>query len=209
MERKIIFRDLEKRDEKDIENIIIEAWNYNRFCSPATAKKMAKVFLSSCLTNQTYKQVAILDDRAIGVIMAKNNKAHKCPIKYKIKQIISIISLYLSKEGRKVSKIFSSVSEIDKELLKEIKKEYQGEVAFFAISKSARGKGIGKKMFQDVLKYMKLENVQDFYLFTDTSCNYGFYEHQGMNRNNEKSKSFYIEGKETEMTFYIYDYVIK
>ncbi len=208
MEKEIVFRKFKKEDSKIIEEIIIEAWNYNDLCSPKTAHKMAKVFLSSCLANQTYTQVALLNNEPIGVIMAKDIKSHKCSLKYKLKQAFAIISLYLSKEGRNTSKIFSSVSEIDKELLNECKKEYEGEVAFFAISRKARGKGIGKKMFSDMLEYMKSQNINKFYLFTDTSCNYGFYEHQGMNRCTEKSQNFVIKGKEAKMIFFIYDYYI-
>lgn len=208
MEREIVFREFQKGDSKTIEEIIIEAWNYNDLCSSKTAHKMAKVFLSSCLANQTYTKVALLSNKPIGVIMAKDIKLHKCPLKYKLKQAFAIMSLYLSKEGRNTSKIFSSVNEIDKDLLKECKKEYGGEVAFFAISSAARGKGIGKKMFSFMLEYMKSQNINNFYLFTDTSCNYGFYEHQGMNRCTEKSQSFVIKGKEANMTFFIYDYYI-
>lgn len=209
MEKEIVFREFQKKDSKIIEEIIIEAWKYNDLCSSKTAHKMAKVFLSSCLTNQTYTRVALLNNQPIGVIMAKDIKSHKCPLKYRIKQACAIISLYLSKEGRNTSKIFSNVNEIDEELLNKCKKEYGGEVSFFAISSKARGKGIGKKMFGDMLNYMKSKNINNFYLFTDTSCNYGFYEHQGMNRCNEKSQKFVIKGKEAKMTFFIYDYCIK
>ena len=206
MKEEIIFREFKKEDSKMIEEIIIEAWKYNDLCSSKTAHKMAKVFLSSCLTNQTYTRVALLNNKPIGVIMAKDIKSHKCPLKYKLKQAFAIISLYLFKEGRNTSKIFSNVDEIDKELLKECKKEYEGERAFFAISSKARGKGIGKRMFEDMVEYMKSKNINNFYLFTDTSCNYGFYEHQGMNRCAEKSQNFVIKGKEAKMTFFIYDY---
>lgn len=206
MEKEIVFREFQKKDSKIIEEIIIEAWNYNELCSPKTAHKMAKVFLSSCLTNQTYTRVALLNNKPIGVIMAKDIKSHKCPLKYKLKQAFSIISLYLSKEGRNTSKIFSNVDEIDRELLNECKKKYEGELAFFAISSKARGKGVGKKMFSNMLKYMKTKNINNFYLFTDTSCNYGFYEHQGMKKCAEKSQKFKIKGKTAKMTFFIYDY---
>ena len=209
MKEEIIFREFKKEDSKIIEEIIIEAWHYNDLCSSKTARKMAKVFLSSCLTNQTYTQVALLNNQPIGIIMAKDSKTHKCPFKYRIKQIVDIISLYLSKEGRQTSKIFSSVSSIDQELLNECTKKYEGEVAFFAISSKARGKGIGKRMFSNMLEYMKSQNIKDFYLYTDTSCNYGFYEHQGMIKRKEKSKTFFIQGKEAKMTFFIYDYCIK
>ena len=208
MKEEIIFREFQEEDSKIIEEIIIEAWHYNELCSSKTAHKMAKVFLSSCLTNQTYTQIALLDNQPIGIIMAKDIKKHKCPLKYKIRQVFDIMSLYLCKEGRETSKIFSSVDEIDKKFLENSKKKYDGEVAFFAISSKARGKGIGKKMFCNMLEYMKLQNINDFYLFTDTTCNYGFYEHQGMNRCDEKSKTFLIHGKEAKMTFFLYDYII-
>jgi len=208
MKEEIIFREFKKEDSKIIEEIIIEAWHYNNLCSSKTARKMAKVFLSSCLTNQTYTQVALLNNQPIGIIMAKNSKIHRCPFKYRIKQIRDIISLYLSTEGRQTSKIFSSVNSIDEELLNECTKKYEGEVAFFAISSKARGKGIGKRMFSNMLEYMKSQNIKDFYLYTDTSCNYGFYEHQGMIKRKEKSKTFFIQGKEAKMTFFIYDYCI-
>lgn len=208
MKEEIIFREFKKEDSKIIEEIIIEAWHYNDLCSSKIARKMAKVFLSSCLTNQTYTQVALLNNQPIGIIMAKNSKIHRCPFKYRIKQIRDIISLYLSTEGRQTSKIFSSVNSIDEELLNECTKKYEGEVAFFAISSKARGKGIGKRMFSNMLEYMKSQNIKDFYLYTDTSCNYVFYEHQGMIKRKEKSKTFFIQGKEAKMTFFIYDYCI-
>ena len=208
MKEEIIFREFKKEDSKIIEEIIIEAWHYNDLCSSKIARKMAKVFLSSCLTNQTYTQVALLNNQPIGIIMAKNSKIHRCPFKYRIKQIRDFISLYLSTEGRQTSKIFSSVNSIDEELLNECTKKYEGEVAFFAISSKARGKGIGKRMFSNMLEYMKSQNIKDFYLYTDTSCNYGFYEHQGMIKRKEKSKTFFIQGKEAKMTFFIYDYCI-
>ena len=53
---------------------------------------------------------------------------------------------------------------------------------------------------------MKQEKLKEFYLFTDTSCNYGFYEHQGMKRRLEKEHIFNIKGQQAVMKFFIYDY---
>ena len=55
---------------------------------------------------------------------------------------------------------------------------------------------------------MKEQKLNTFYLFTDTSCNYGFYEHQGMIRKGEKNYTFNMNGQSAEMNFFIYDYVI-
>ena len=102
-------------------------------------------------------------------------------------------------------KTFESVNHIDKDLIKEADCTYEGEVAFFAVSSRARGKGIGKELFRSLLDYMKSQNLKNFYLFTDTSCNYGFYEHQGMLRRGQKDTIFHINGEQATMSFFLYD----
>lgn len=202
----ITFREYQKEDFKMLVNIIRETWHYDEFSSPKTAVKLARVFLSSCLTNHTFSRVALLNDKPIGIILVKNTATHKCPLKYRLKQMKSILSLYLSKEGRKVSKIFGSVNGIDKQLLADVDKKYPAELALFAIDSSCRGKGIGKKLFNSGLEYLKEQKINEFYLFTDTSCNYGFYEHQGMVRRCERENIFNIKGQQAKMNFFIYDY---
>lgn len=209
MNKDIILRNLQKEDMGALETMICETWHYEDLCSPKTAHKLAKVFLSSCLTIQTYTQVAVQHNTPVGVIMAKNIQTHSCPIIYRIRQACAILSLYLSREGREVSRIFTRVSDIDKQLLKDCRQPYKGELAFFAVSPAARKTGIGKALFSSMLNYMKSQNIENFYLFTDTSCNFGFYEHQGMHRRCEKMESFKIHDKMADMNFFLYDYCVK
>lgn len=199
-------REYQKQDFKAIESIIREAWSYDRFCSPQIASKLARVFLSSCLTNQTFSRVAIMDGVPVGIILGKDIAAHRCPFSYRIKQIGAILSLYISKEGRKTAKIFEDVNGIDQQLLKECGKEYPAELALFAVSSACRGKGIGKRLFACVLDYFKEHKRKEFYLYTDTSCNYGFYEHHGMSRRCERSHSIVLDGQAQDMKFFIYEY---
>lgn len=203
---KIKLREYQKQDFKALETIIRKTWHYDDFSSPKIAVKLARVFLSSCLTNYTFSRVAVVDGNVVGIILANNISKHKCPLSNRLLQIKSILSLYSSKEGRNVSKIFGNVNGIDKQLLNENNKIYPAELALFAVSSSCRGKGIGKILFQSTLDYMKQEKLKEFYLFTDTSCNYGFYEHQGMKRRLEKEHIFNIKGQQAVMKFFIYDY---
>lgn len=205
----ITLRKFQEADTNAVINIIREAWHYDEFSSPKTAHKLAKVFLYSCLTNQTYTQVALQNELPVGIIMGKDILNHKCPFKYRIKQAQAILSLFLSAEGRKVTKIFKNVHDLDTQLLKESRVSEHGELAFFAVSASTRGKGVGKELFQNLLSYMKSQDIGQFYLFTDTSCNYGFYEHQGMVRRGKKEWTFHINEKIEKMEFYIYDYQVK
>lgn len=89
--------------------------------------------------------------------------------------------------------------------MSESNKSYPAELALFAVSSSCRGKGIGKILFQSALEHMDKTGLKEFYLFTDTTCNYGFYEHQGMIRRLEKEHTFNIKGQQRVMNFFIYD----
>ncbi|MDC7289422.1 GNAT family N-acetyltransferase [Blautia schinkii] len=205
MPEEIILRQYRDEDAEALSHIIRRTWNYDQLCSAKTARRLARTYLYSCLTNQTFAVTAVADGKPAGIIMGKNIKTHRCPLKYRLRQITSIAALLSSKEGRSVTNIFKDVDTIDKNLLSQSGINYGGEVSFFAVSPDYRGKGIGKKLYQTLLHYMKTQNISDIYLFTDTTCNYRFYEHQHMNRRCSLSHPFKIGGKESPMTFFLFD----
>lgn len=209
MSEQIVLREYQKADHKALESVVREAWKYDRFCSPKTAAKMAKVYLNSCLINQTFTRVAEINGIPVGIIMGKDIRNHRCPLYLRLAWLRSIIGLLITKEGREISKVFECVQGIDKELLSSCNKDYKGELAFFAISEKCRGKGLGRKLFQTVVDYMNSNDISEFYLFTDTSCNYPFYEHLGLIRRCEKKQVIDVKGQEGDMTFFIYDYQVR
>ena len=80
-----------------------------------------------------------------------------------------------------------------------------GELSFFVLNEAVRGLGIGKQLYNAALTYMRQENIQSFYLFTDISCNYGFYEHCGMQRRGEIDMVAKLSGQQAPMKFFLYD----
>lgn len=55
----IELREYQKQDFKALETIIRETWHYDDFSTSKTAVKLARVFLSSCLTNLNYSRNSI------------------------------------------------------------------------------------------------------------------------------------------------------
>ncbi len=206
MSEHLILREFQKSDRPALENVVRETWQYDRFCSPKTAAKMARLYLDSCLCNQTFTRVAEADGVPVGIIMGKDIRNHTCPLSLRLSWLYSVIGLLITQEGRKISKVFDCVQDINTELISRCKKDYQGELAFFAISEKCRGKGLGRKLFQSVVDYMHTQKISEFYLFTDTSCNYPFYEHLGMHRCGEKKQVIHTHKEDGNMTFFIYEY---
>lgn len=60
---------------------------------------------------------------------------------------------------------------------------------------------MGRELFQTVVDYIKSNSISAFYLFTDTSCNYPFYEHLGLTRCCEKKQVIDVNGEKDDMTF--------
>lgn len=207
MKERIEFREYRIEDRVFLENIIRKTWEYDLFCSKEVARGMASLYLASCLANQTYTRVALLDNEPVGIIMAKNIKKYKGRMGLIFNQFKKALKLYLNKEGRKTLKVFSGINDLDKYLLKERNKDFKGEIAFFAVNEKCRGTGIGKSLFNFAIEYFRNEKIDDFYLYTDDTCNYGFYEHQGLLRCGEKVYEVPIKVK-NKMKFYLYEGVV-
>ena len=205
MENRVILRELKWSDLSALENVIRKTWDYDKFATPETAGKLAKAYLSSCLANQTYTRVAEVNGVTAGVILGKNIEKHRCPLRYRWRQITALCRLLISKEGREILNFYRDVDDIDGQLLKRCDKDYKGEISLFALSPEYRGLGIGKKLFDCLLAYMKSQSIEDFYLYTDTSCNFGFYEHQGMKRQQQYKQLVNLRGQNGNLEFYLND----
>lgn len=209
MDKVVEIRDLRVQDYPKIEEFIGKTWNFQRFCGEATARKLAQYYLSSCLVEQTFTKVATIDDQPIGIIMGNHIQQHKTPLKYRLRLIKSFIQLLFTKEGLKIMSAFKDIANIDEVLLKESPYVYDAELTFFAVDETCRGLGVGKQLHELFLDYLKNEGLTTYYLFTDTDCNFGFYESRGIKRRNEHQHQFNIDHVSLDVDFYLYDNIEK
>lgn len=62
MEEKTVLRDYERKDALFLQDIIRKTWQYDRFCSPGTAKRLSRLYLAGCMANQTFMKVAEVEE---------------------------------------------------------------------------------------------------------------------------------------------------
>lgn len=180
----ITLRPARKEDYPQLENLIRKTWNYDTLSgNPKDARHMSRLYLRSCLTRATYSCVAEADGRVLGVILAHSeNDPVRGRIRRILSQLMSVLLLYSTKTGRQIGRFFGRFDSVDTELLNSSHRTFGGEICLFAIEKEARGAGLGKELFAAALDYLKSRGADSFYLFTDTSCTYQFYEKRGMVR---------------------------
>lgn len=63
---------------------------------------------------------------------------------------------------------------------------YPAEVVLFMLDAAARGLGLGRRLFDQGLETMRGAGADRYFLYTDTTCTYTFYEHRGLRRIGEQ-----------------------
>lgn len=201
----MIYRSVKKTDYPDLAKLISDTWGYQKFCSEKVALLMGKIYLHSCLSNQSYNCVAERGGVPVGVIMGRGKHLTLDALRHSAIRFMNIIRMACSKEGRQVLNLFQGFDKIDQELLESSGRRFDGELSFFAVREDQRGMGIGKTLFSNLLTYMQSIHADNFYLFTDTTCNYPFYERQGLKRYGEKAWSSPLM-PDLKIHFFLYAY---
>lgn len=201
------YRAIKKEDYNDIKELICEGFEFKDFIKDEKfLKEILNLYLNGCLIDSSNSVVAVKDGRVIGIILtkAKLDKTKMTSYKNTISALKSFIKINLVKgENKKSLKTFSKIQKVYKEFIADRKDLYDGSINLFIVSKSARGLGIGKKLLEHSFKYMRKNNCKNIYLYTDTICNYGFYDSQGFKR--VKEKEIDIDDK-NKLNVFLYDY---
>lgn len=206
--KEIQFRELKKEDFPQVKELLYQTWIKKDYGDDKKiADKMSIIFMYELLVRHSFSKVAIHEHRIVGIILGRINKDFnlKENLNYLTKMFFNSLSLILTNNGRKAIKEGIQVNKVNNKLLDKVKDNTDGELVLFAINKQTKGKGIGKKLLGYFYKYMEKEKANNFYLFTDTSCDYEFYDYNGFTR--EEEEKIYFK-KEVE-TYYIYTKNIK
>ncbi|MFR0603333.1 GNAT family N-acetyltransferase [Bifidobacterium pseudolongum subsp. globosum] len=58
----------------------------------------------------------------------------------------------------------------------------QAELELFMVNPDVRGAGVGGALWRQLLAALRSMDVRAFFLHTDSSCDFGFYDHKGLSR---------------------------
>lgn len=184
----IIFEPLSKKYYNDIKKMICYTWHFDKYIP----KKLLKIFINtvfySYLCECNYSQIAVVDNKVAGVILAHTTSRY-FNFRYYMLMIFSALKLTLYSEGRKCFKILKNISVCEKEI-KRSSKINKNQLLLLIVDPNLRNLGIGSALINNLQ-----QKCNKYYLITDTLCNYTFYDRKGFQR--IKTKSFlYFSGLE-------------
>lgn len=205
---KIIYRELTKKDCNTIKNLIGEAFGFNEFIKDKIfLDSVLTSYLQDCILESSFSKVAEKDNKVIGIILGKANKDNTKLLKESsplINDPTELESIMEIKENKSIISEFLKIKDTYTEIIKGRKDDFQGCIQLFIVSKESRGLGIGKTLISHLFNYMRSMNVQSIYLYTDTRCNYKFYDSQNFKLLNEKE--IYFNFLKEKLNVFLYGY---
>ncbi len=75
--------------------------------------------------------------------------------------------------------------ELNERLLAPVRHRVAGELQLFIVTPQAQGKGIGGRLFRGFLEHLRSRGVSSYFLYTDSECDFGFYDAHGLERAGE------------------------
>lgn len=204
----ITYRSYESSDAEAVKHLVDEAFAISRWVkAPRLLKGAKEVYLRTVLAASTWSRVAELNGKVEGVIMGRTHGQPMLPGRWRHRLVTMWNILKLGVIGigeyRSLFQFFSS-NRVYAQLKRSVTVPTTDELTLFAVSAETRGAGIGKSLYQQYLAQLRKYDRDEFYLFTDTRCSYGFYENQGMTRAGSQEMTIYIDGKPEKLGVFLY-----
>lgn len=207
----VILRDVKPQDIKELKEIVKDTWQYEKKVKDTnTLDAMLNILLNKFFEGCSFGKVAVLNNEVVGLILGKVKGEPFIFKDFIIDETQSKIIIDNASEHDKTNiDVFSNIFEDTYKYLISGKEHiYEGCLNLFVVSEKARGMKVGKKLLAELLSYFKEKEVNKFYLFTDTNCNYAFYDHNGFERQKEKYVTFNFYTSPQNVNMFLYDYLV-
>lgn len=209
---KIIYRSIKKQDYNYIGDLIVKVFKLDEYITNNSLLKTIKLhYVYGCLAEATYINIAEIDNKIVGIIMGNSSNDWKFfrQIHFIIFFMMYELKLWLlSYQYKEELASYRRIQQIYKNLLSKHKDEFDGVLTLFLVDEYYRKIGIGYKLLNNLLIYLKKQKTKKIYLYTDNTCNYIFYEKNGFKRIEEDNLSTLKRGKEFNMTIFLYEYLL-
>jgi len=209
----IRYREISKADHARIRKLVSQIWNLERFCSDAKLLESGlRIFLRGCLMTSNYSQIAEEDGEVVGFILGRTDKdysAFRKVFQHLPATVWATLKFVVrNRSQQKIRGFVRVIMTSYKKLLNSVDKRFDGELVLFVVGKRFQGRGIGKTLMNRFFETCRKKELRSIRVFTDTQCNYGFYDHNGFRRLHElETDAQMLEGT-LSLTIFLYEYSV-
>ena len=168
------------KDMKQAVRLLDNEWNLGKKESGATDNICAWIYLMEILEITEHFVYYRENGKLLGFAGYSKNSSKKHTLKKRFYTFVKN-RLYKSKSIKDLNALHEYERNYDY-MPEYLKNRFDGEISMLILDKSLRGKGIGKKMLEDIFDLAKKDNIKNLCIYTDDSCSYYIYETLGFKR---------------------------
>ncbi len=182
----MLIRTLRKSDEEDLRKLIADAWYpKDAFSDQKLRSDLIRLEATFVLVASDWKRVVETEDEVKAVICGRLSR-RRLPFRH-ICRGLGLVGLFLklflrSKASRRALAEEWDYYRVMRRLKRKKSLGRTAECTLFIVHSDLRGKGAGKKLMKELAAKAEQAGKANIHLFTDTSCNYGFYDAYGFDR---------------------------
>lgn len=184
MVSRVIYRPFDEDDFDAVAAILRSIWHTDA-PTPGYASLEACADLAHCLSISTFSQVALIDNEPRGIALARRgNPAAPISGRWRRAEGAFMGRMRLSEPAaaERYRKMTRLTGQFDADMLKSCKLPDTDEITLLAVDKGARGLGMGSVLFDAAASYLAACGAERAFLYTDTDCDWEFYERRGLER---------------------------
>lgn len=202
----VIFRKLCRSDTVAVKHMLEEIWEIDKFTAgdSKTANSIISSILYSDLVNQNYSEVAVLDGKVVGVLLARIKNIGKTHLMWGFKTKYHLFCLKTFRKNKTGCMEYLKVDNSFKKLLAQNTSD--SELIFFMVDNNLRGKGVGKTLLSHYLNECRLQGITNLCLVTDTQCNYEYYDRTGFTLEYEDTLELNLPSGSVDHRTFLYSY---
>ena len=188
----IKWSDVSSQDVDLVISMINDVWQLDRMDdSYQSGILLSKAYFLSVLQDASDLYLVKDEDHLVGLLVLSIHHHSKLIISQEIKTLLTVDN---NEQVIKFQTMIDNYHQNCLAMLKDSQQQFDGEIILFAVAKKYQHLGIGTDLFNLAGRIFKENGCRYFYLYTDTSCNYHFYDYLQMkklaSRKDDQRKNF-------------------
>ena len=207
--QKVIIRSVRTEDMPGIRAMIAGLWDWGHMTDDDTViSARIGLYLNELLHGSSFGKIALIGKKAAGAIfgMVRGEEPALRMMQQDMTEDLMVLLSATDIERAAVCEYISLIKSAYADMMGGREDGYDGEIVFLGVEEDARGRGIGRRLWESAKEHFIARKARKIYTYTDTESDFGFYEHIGFERVSERRSTF-VSGKERfEMDSFLYAY---
>jgi len=185
------------QDYKALSEAIDFEWKFSTY-TKESGLLIAEYYLVKCLNGANHAVTATIDGEPKGIVVLKDMGPGSIDVSSRKKELEEALS------GDPSYKVFLKADDELEKMYEGFVREYKSpdlaELSLLIVCKDAKGYGLGRTLIEEAKRLVTEAGMSGVFFYSDTDCNYGFYDHLGAERIGSGSMSY----AGVPLTMYVY-----